>query len=295
MRNYIFLDNWALSNYTKDDKQELLSTFIHRNHYTIIINSISFTEMFNPGWQGAKTPDRTIRAMRFLSHHPCVFIYPHTVFKAEIDAFPNRLHELPIDLDLEAIPSKERLPTLLSFLRGDEVFVMQGKDIRQWAKTLNELKANWLNDVGHIIERACENGTLVRDKKGRFKDLQPYKEKFLAALDRRHFDPEQIRGLGPQVINLFLDETAKLRAVRMNSLCFWYAYVDEDKSFPTKKSGSDIVDFYQISLIPYCAVFTVDNPMFRLVTRILSEVGCSCEVLNPSSFNAKLESFTHSS
>ena len=86
--------------------------------------------------------------------------------------------------------------------------------------------------------------------------------------------------LGVNLVNLFLGETKHLPAIRLTSLCFWYSYIEIDKAFPMKRNGSDIGDFYQISMMAYCAVFTADKTMSRLLSRLQSEASYTCKVLN---------------
>ena len=73
-----------------------------------------------------------------------------------------------------------------------------------------------------------------------------------------------------------------------SSLCFWYAYIDTDRAFPLKKRGSDIGDFFQMSLIPYCSAFTVDDTMVRLLHRVMTDVNCECEICNHKILNVKI-------
>src|SRR3990172_3153396 len=100
MPKYIFLDNWALSESTRPSKQALLEAYIRRNNYTILVNSVAFVEMFNPGWTELAGEDRVLRTARFLSNHACHIVYPDKVFTAEINAYPAQLHSLPVALDL---------------------------------------------------------------------------------------------------------------------------------------------------------------------------------------------------
>jgi len=48
MTQYLFLDNWVLSNYTKGEKLHSLARFIQENKYTIAIDSLAFVELYNP-------------------------------------------------------------------------------------------------------------------------------------------------------------------------------------------------------------------------------------------------------
>jgi hypothetical protein len=288
MRKYVFLDNWVLNNYTKVDWQLLLSDFIKKNNFTIIVNSLLFVEMYNPGWNETYDEDRTIRALRFLSEHNSIIINPEKVYAAEIEAYPNKLTELPIELNLEDLPEHLRVQTLLNFLRGDDLFIKQGKDIKQWAENYKKMKSEWLKNVAFIIEDACQKGFLIRDVHGNFIDLKQHKEEFLCSLDRRQFTVEQIKTLGRLGIQLFMGDTVKLPSTRLSSLLFWHAYIEKDKAYTLKKSGSDVGDLYQISLIPYCSAFTVDKTMKRIVNRIIKETGYTCEIFDQSYLEARL-------
>lgn len=294
MPNYIFLDNWVLSDYTKEDKRHLLSEFIHQNDYTILINGLSAVELYNPGWQNATEADneRTYRAAKFLSEHSCIIVRPERVFKSEIENFPAKLEHLPIELNFDDLPYQHRLPALLSVLRGDDFLLEQDIDIRRWVTENNNLKATWLEDAERIIEHAGSSGMLTRDKRGQFVDLEKYKEEFLLTLDRRHFEHfsvEERGALGEKIIELFMGGMKTLPAVRFSSLCFWYAYIYTDKAYTMKRKGSDIADFFQMSLIPYCAAFTVDKTMYRLVSRIMTEVNYICRVYNRRELDSALK------
>jgi hypothetical protein len=291
MVNYIFLDNWALSDFTKEDNQHLLSKFICRNDYKLLFNGLSAVELYNPGWQHTQGDDRTTRVARFLSQHPCAIVRPEKVFKAEIESFPAKIESPPVELDLDDLPPQHRIPALLSILRDDNLLREHGIDIKQWVADYDKVKTSWLIDAEQIIEHACDTGVLARDKNGRFIDLEKSKEKFLVTLDRRHFSllsSEERHNLGAKVIDLFMGATRTLPAVRFSSLCYWYTYIDTDKAYPMRRKGSDIGDFFQISMIPYCSAFTVDATMYRLVHRVMPEVNHVCRIYDREEFHAAL-------
>jgi hypothetical protein len=288
MHKYLFLDNWVLSDYTKNGRQEALSAYVNANEFTVVVNSLLLVEMFNPCWEGSVCDDRVSRAVRLLSKHHCVVLHPHAVIRAEIEAYPNRLEQLPADLDLDDIPAEHRATTLLRFLRGDDLFLRQGKDIGQWAMHYRDAKSTWLRDVDRIVEDGRRNGLLRLGVGARVLGKESHKEEFLRTLDRRHFEPEQIRSRGADIITLFLHGTANLPAVRFNSLCFWYAYIDVDKRHPLKKQGSDLGDLYQMSLIPYCSAFTIDGHMARVARRAMVETDHRCVVLSPDELESNL-------
>jgi hypothetical protein len=101
MPNYIFLDTWVLSDYTKNSKQYLLSDFIRRSDYIILIDSLSVTELYNPGWQYATGEERASRVEGFLSQHPYTIFDPQDVFRSEFEVFPTRLSSVPIRINYE--------------------------------------------------------------------------------------------------------------------------------------------------------------------------------------------------
>ncbi len=291
MPNYLFLDNWVLSDYTKEDRQHLLSELIRKNGYTILINGISAAELYNPGWQHAEDSDRTIRAAKFLCQHPCAVVRPERVFKSEIESFPAKLEHLPAEISLDDLPSQHRVSAILGILRGDNFFLDHNIDIKRWVADYDKVKAAWLEDVERIIENACNTGVLTRNKNSQFVDLEKSKEVFLVTLDRRHFayfSPEEMQGLGTKTIDLFMGTTQTLPAIRFSSLCFWYAYVYTDKAYPMKRKRSDIGDFFQMSLIPYCSAFTVDTTMYRLARRVMAEAYYGCRIYDREELDAVL-------
>jgi hypothetical protein len=291
MPDYIFLDSWVLSDYTKEGKGDLLSKLIRENNYTILINGISAVELYNPSWQEAENNDRTSRAARFLSRHSCAVIRPEKVFRGEIESFPRNLERLPIELYLGDLPSGDRESALLSVLRGDDSLRENRIDIKQWVGNYNTAKATWLDDAERIIETACESGLLRRNKARRFVELEKTKEDFLVTLDRRHFSyfsNEERQRLGTKIVELFMGGTRVLPAIRFSSLCFWYAYVDTDRGTTMKRTGSDIGDFFQMSLIPYCSAFTLDATMCRLARRVVAETHYRCRTYDHAEFNAIL-------
>ena len=292
IRKYIFLDNWVLTDYTKPDRQSFLSNYLEKNQFTVIIDSLSLTELYNPGWQNAQEGDRTARATDFISRHPVVIVDPAKLFRAEIKSYPNPILTLPIELDLETLPAEYRKQTLKLLLQGDPLFLNQGKDIRVWSQNYENLKSKWLNTIEDIINKASQAGVLTRDETGRFTQLETDKEKFLLTLDKRHFslfDASEREKLGTKIVELFLSETSKLPAVRFTSLCFWYAYIQIDKTHPISRNPSDVGDFYKMGMIPYCTAFTTDNKMQWICRRILGENNqYSCTILNKRELDKEL-------
>lgn len=283
MPKYIFLDNWVYSRLTDAENERRLSAFINHKGYTILITTLSFVELYNPNWEKAGEKDRMNRAAHFLSKHPSVIISPEKVWQAETKSYPNPLSLLPIDLDLQNISNQLRAPTLLSFLKGDDLFIKQGKSIELWQAEYEQIKGTWLNTVGNIIEQACQSNNLKKDENGRFIELQKYKEQFLLSLDFRIADPNDIDSL----LKILIEKSKKgekfrLTAVRLSSLYFWYSYIYIDQANKMKHNGSDIGDFYHISLLPYCSAFTTDGSMYRMLKRIVEPiVPTGCEVITP--------------
>lgn len=296
MFKYIFLDTWVLSDYTKNHKWLLLSEFIHKNNYTILFDGIGATELYNPGWQQTNDGDRMYRAAKFLSQHPCHIIRPENVFRAEIQHYPSPLVELPVERSMDDFPLENKFPALLSVLSGDASLVEYGIDVKQWDIDYKSVKDKWEDDVTSIIESACKSGALLRNKQGKFIALEQSKENFLEMLDRRHLGSlteKELQDLGTKIIELAIGSMKILSAIRFSSLCFWYAYIETDKNFPMKRKGSDIGDFTQMSLIPYCSIFTVDKTMSRLLKQVMKEAKCHTKVYNINEFDAVLKNWTY--
>jgi hypothetical protein len=217
---FIFLDTWVLSDYTHGERLARLSEFINREGLTIVVTSLSMTELYNPNGQPG---DRVSRAAGFLAGHRCVIVDPHSVFRAELQSYPKPLSGLPLKLDLNDVPIAHRARALELLLRRDEVYLRQGKDIAEWALGCEAFKAGWLETVDQIIEDACQGGVLSRDSRGRLLGLESFKEDFLTTLDRRHFGSlsgAEREALGVNVVHLFLGATRELPAIRLSSLCF---------------------------------------------------------------------------
>ena len=291
MKKYIFLDNWVLSDFTRTDKRDMLSDYIQDNGLSILINRATVAELYNPGWQHSKVNDRGARVAEFIAQHPSAIIHPDRVFQSEIDNYPSQLTNLPIDFDLNILPSNHKAPVLLMILRRDESLLKEGIDVTKWVDEIQVFKTSWLSDVENIIDKACKKGVLTRDGKGRFINLEGEKENFLRFLDRRYFTPEMITTMDirKNFKLMFEGATANLPAVRLSSLFFWFAYVDIDKHQLLARKPSDIVDFYQMSLIPYCSVFTVDTSMLRLINRIKAHISYPCEILDQHELEHKLK------
>jgi len=291
MSKYVFLDNWVLSDYTKSDRLPYLSDYIKNNHLTVLIDSLSLTELYNPGWANA-SDDRTSRATTFISKHPTIVVDPMQLIRAEIQNYPEPVQSLPVELDLEIMSEEDRKQSLSQFLHHDKSFLQQGKDVRTWANNYEKAKSEWLDNIEKIIDHAVRSGVLTRDKTGHFTQLEKEREAFLVTLDGRHFsyfDDKEREQLGPKIVELFRGATSKLPAARSTSLYFWYAYLQIDKTHPISRAPSDLGDFYQMSLIPYCELFTTDNKMKWLSQRIADETGSnSFTVLNKGDLDREI-------
>jgi hypothetical protein len=292
MSKYVFLDNWVLSDYTKPDRLPYLSDYIKNNHLTVIIDSLSLTELYNPGCANASGDDRTSRATTFISKHSTIIVDPIQLIRAEIQNYPDPVQSLPVELDLKNMSEEDRKQSLAQFLHHDTSFLQQGKDIRTWANSYEKAKSEWLDSIEKIIDHAVQAGALTRDKTGHFRQSEEEREAFLVTLDRRHFsyfDDREREQLATKVVELFMGATSKLPATRATSLYFWYAYLQIDKTHPISRAPSDLGDFYQMSLIPYCEVFTTDNKMQWLSQRIADETSSnSCKVLNKANLDREI-------
>jgi hypothetical protein len=274
MSKYIFLDNWVYSRLTDAENERRLSAFINHKGYTILISTLSFVELYNPNWEKAGEKDRMNKTVHFLSKHPSVIISPEKVWQAEIKSYPNQVSFLPIELDLQNISSESRASKLLSILKSETM--------KEWVRDYAQTKMIWFSNVDKIIENACINGDLLKDKKGIFIELEKHKEIFLLSLDLRTVEPSEIDSLLKKLGEAKKKEQLKLTAVRLSSLCFWYSYINIDQSNKMKRNGSDIGDFYNISLLPYCSAFTTDGSMYGMLKRIVEPiVPTGCEVITP--------------
>lgn len=281
MKNYIFIDNWVCSYLRKPYFFDTLKNYILANQYTVLLSSLSLVELYNPGWKKSSEADRTQLAVSFYSSVPCVIVYPPHVWDAELQNCLDPVDELPYLLDLRDIDDKWRKEALLRFLRADDLYVSQSKDIRVWVENYCKIKEKWLSDVDDIIEHAIENGNLERSNSGSLCNLSDKKEMFLLSLDLRLAPPENIDKILSHYVQQTRQRTTiqRLSSVRMSSLVFWYLYVDIDPSNKIKMQGSDIGDIFHLSLIPYCKTFTLDKSMNRLIQRVKDKepyapIGC---------------------
>ena len=294
MTNYLFLDNWVLSNYTKGEKLHSLSKFIQDNNYTIAIDSLSFVELYNPNWEAAGEDDRGIRAVNLLAQHPLVIVDPSRIWILELESFPSKVETLPTELNLDQLPFYHRAKTLLMFLRRDNIFVEMGKDITTWSANYDRLKREWPDNVNAIIDHALTIGYLKKEN-GVFINLSNLKEKFLRSLDARHlaeyFDNHNDHNLKIAMSDMAAGASNNLLSIRASSLYFWFSYIDIDKSFLPKRKGSDIGDYYQLSLLPYCTMFTTDITMSRLAQRVIREMNLASRVADYKMFQDEINKY----
>ena len=295
MTKYLFLDNWVLSNYARGENFQPLSQFIKENDYSIAIDSLSFVELYNPGWEAAGQNDRGAKAVDILAQHPSVIVDSAKVWKSELESYPNRVETLPTELNLDQLPQPHRAKTLLMFLRRDNTFVKIGKDIVAWSINYGRLKKEWPDHVDMIINHALTIGTL-RKKNGKFVDLPNLKEGFLRSLDARHlaeyYDNHKNHSLRITMSDMAAGASKELLSIRASSLCFWFSYVDIDKRFLPKRKGSDIGDYYQMSLLPYCTMFTTDTTMYRLAQRVVGEMNLACKIVDYKMLENETEKYS---
>lgn len=281
MARYIFIDNWVLGSLAESGFQDALVRYINDNGYVVALTTLSLTELYNPGWRDSTGTDRTVHAVNFFSQVPCVVVNPRLVWEAEVGNNLDPVTEPPVLLELESVDPSWRKEALVRLLRADDLYTSQGHDIRRWDENYKELKSAWLAEAERIIAEACTSGNLERNEKGKLVQLAAHKELFLFSLDFRHAPAERFSSiLNHQVGKRQQGRPVALSSVRLSSLLFWYLYVDIDPANKVRHQGSDIGDVFHLSLLPYCAVFTADKSMHRLLERIKEPVApLQCQVL----------------
>lgn len=284
MKKYIFLDNWVFSRLTDDNFFKKLSSFLKANDYTILLTSQLITEIYNPNWENSAERDRGLKAADFISKHSCVIVETTKIFELEYSSFPKNLNIIPVDFDFNKVEDNLRLETFLGLLRRNQVFLDQGKDIGRWDVNLRDVKGKWFDDVDGIIQHAIQDGTLKKDPNGNFIKDSGQKEVFLTSLDLRLVENVDV-SLFLAKASKYRNKTGKLsrmRGARITSLCIWYTYIEIDETNKLKRSGSDIVDYLHLSLIPYCSAFTVDNTMYKLLGYVGRDINISnCKIYTP--------------
>jgi hypothetical protein len=294
MKKYIFLDTWVFDLLRQPRIEAALVRLIKSEGFTVLITRLSMVELYNPGWQDAGDSERGAVAARFLARVPCIIADPGQVWEMEVAAHLTLLPELPQALDLADLAEDLREVALLGFLRRHDLYLQQGRDIHAWSLDYDTTKKGWLQDVEKIIEGACRQGYLKREKSGRFTELQSTnKEVFLFSLDGRHANPNDIDAiLASALRRKQAGYETRLTAVRLSSLCFWYSYVDIDRSAQPKHQGSDIGDHMQISLLPYCSAFTTDRTMAKMLRRIRERVvPVNCELMTKSDLEERVRRY----
>ena len=274
----MFLDTWALQEYTQSAWREQLGSFIAGTGYTVVTTSLLLTELYNEGWQRGGPNERGARVTDFLASQHCVIIDPPAIWQAEFSNFPNPLEQMPIELDLDEIPGVQRAEALLMFLRRDPIFLNMGKDISMWARRIAQEKAVWPSSVDTIIKNALAQGYLTRDARRQF--VTPDKEIFLTSLDLRLTEDSDI--------SRYLGRTALLRSVRLSSLMFWRRYVQQERGQRFQAMHSDVADIEHISLMPYLAMCTVDTKMLPTAQLAANDAACSCIILGKRELEAAL-------
>lgn len=296
MPKYIFLDTWLLDDYTKADKVDTLAVFIARNQYTVVISSLLLTELYNEKWEGEGEKERGWRIVNFLSGQQYVIAHPEAIWQQEFQSYPNHVKRLPIEPDLDHIPTIPRAQALLRFLRRDQIFLDMGKDIATWATGYKDAKTSWLADAAAVIEDGITSGELIRDGKGHVTARDDaLKQQYLFRLDMRlcegiSYDGSHISDdvLQPYIEGVFRDKIL-LRAVRLTSLAFWYQYVGFDPTFRPKQGGSDLGDILYTSFIPWCATYTTDSKFIAAVRQAAVEAKCtSCKILSRDDIDREL-------
>ncbi|HEY4035664.1 MAG TPA: hypothetical protein VGL94_17035 [Ktedonobacteraceae bacterium] len=282
MPKYIFLDTWVLSDYTKAEYVQKLENFIKSNDYTIVFSGLSMAESYNPGWQGGGIEEQGARVASFLGNQHCVIVRPEKVQKFEGHQFPGQVDTLPIEMDLDTIDSPdERVSEILKVLRRDPALLDEGIDIEQWCREYEAFKKQWLTDVQKIIENSVKQGYLIKTRGDRYKtNSEEKREEFLRSLDWR---------LANQSTYYSWQDTSIMRGIRFTNLCLWHHYISPPPNQIPKKSGSDIGDLFQLSLLPYCNAFTVDTKMAPTVKLALEEFPCSCQILTHNELKAELQ------
>ena len=296
MESYIYLDTWVFSLRTDPPDFSRLSRFIGEADLTILVDSLTLTELYNPSHTYSAN-DRAVAASQLLGLHPSAIVEPLDVILAELYAYPRQLPALPISLSSTEVASHLRGEAILMFLRRDPVFLALGKDVAEWAAQYADEKASWLGSVDAIIDHASSTNLLAKRPDGTIDPALSNKEGFLQYLDRRYLRPEyhgaasqeERASLTAHIAELALGATAALPALRLTSLMFWFAYVDVEQSSRTRKADSDIGDIYKAALAPYCTFFTTDKTMARILARATQNLALNTSFLGPRDLTSLME------
>lgn len=278
-RRFAFLDTWLLSRLTDTQFSTALSQFLKRRRLVPACTTLSFVEIYNPGWDKSPGRERGELVAEFIAEHDAVLVEPTDIFQEEYERFPARLREMPIRLDLSTIDSSVRTATLLRFLRRHPTFVDMDKDISSWAARYTLTKSTWVADALAVVNGVIREYGISRRSDGSIKTSRSDLEVALLSLDLRLIDgatPEQyiekrasLKATGPRF----------MRGARATSLAMWHLYAVPDSSDKLGQRGSDIGDIMYLALAPYCDLFTTDATMHRLLKRIAPELGLDSGVL----------------
>lgn len=269
MRDYIFIDTFALSQLTNDCYDDLLG-FLKRNNYQIIITSMELVELYNPNPTGE---DRIYKISRLLTEIPFVISDQKRVMDFEEFNYPDSLLELPIEFSSEkafvSLKKEEKWELLYRlFSVGLSEYQV---NLKQWVEKYNSEKALWINEVHKIMKNASESGIIDS------------KDNFVQSLDLRLCDNfVKIKvlmdngGDMQQMDKVYLNKLAKIldcqdtwrmKGIHFSSLIFWYDYIIAKKNI----LSSDIADIYYSPVFPYCDVVIVDNSRYDCYLKIQRE------------------------
>jgi len=284
-KRYFFLDSWALSEYSTPRKSAALVSYMATHDYLPVVNSLSLTELFNPGWANAPGVERGERTTSLIADLACSIVDPVVVIRAELRSYPDPLPRMPIQLDLSLIGNHVRREVLLRFLRSDPLFLAQGRDVRKWAASYAAMKQKWSDSLRTILDDAVRKGLLLEDGPTYRFPTPVAREDFLLSLDRRLLgvlDADEWRALGRNLIDLTLGATRQLPSVRLSSLLFLHTYVEVPSNFQRRVADSDLGDLFHLWIATYCSVVTADTSMKRVLERLRSEAKLSCDILDPN-------------
>lgn len=297
--NYFIADAWLLAQFTGRQWANHFSNLIFDLELTVVVDTYTLIELYNPEWYRLPFIGRTRIASEFLLDHPTIIVNPQELILSEIRSFPEELAELPIATDLTSLHWSVRDYLLKGLFRRDKDLVDLGLDLGEWSRDYEDTKARWPGTVETIIDDASTSGILVKRRNGSVDPEASNKEEFLRYLDRRFLGfefhstaPEhELQNLSRRVGELSYGATSQLPAIRLTSLAFWHAYIQLDRSFPMPRRGSDFGDLYRIAFVPYCSYFAVDRAMERVLVRALADLPQELNLLSAATFRWLLEQF----
>ena len=123
MNEYIFLDTWVLSEFTKDtEKCRKLAEFISANDLCVVADIFTFIEIYNPQWR-TKNNDRSRRTIDFLSEQNFVLVDHQNVWdKVLLDKYRSYL-SLPYDFSSVGYDQEVIRKILSGFLKNKEWWI----------------------------------------------------------------------------------------------------------------------------------------------------------------------------